>query len=273
MNIYKSLRQKNGLTQVELAKKLNINQATVSKWEKGKSIPDIMTLKDLSNLFEVSIETLLVFNANNAEQKKIEDLTPQQTFMIGEKIKEYRKKRDLSQRDFAKLLKVANGTISLWENNLRVPDLDTIKDISAVLEVPIHELLGLENTAKNQEIPEVSTSSLKHNQIKELRKEKNITQNQLATAIGVSRSSVAMWETNNTQPDFDLIKKLADYFGVSIDYILGYEIKPTEQKENLELTSQEKVVIEKLKKLSNNNLQKVLGYIDGLLSAQEEPGE
>ena len=193
--------------------------------------------------------------------------------MLGEKIKEYRKKRSLSQRDFASLLNVANGTISLWENNLRVPDLDIIKNISTVLEVPIHELLELENTAEKQDIPVVSTSSLKHNQIKELRKEKNITQNQLAAAIGVSRSSVAMWETNNTQPDFDLIKKLADYFGVSIDYLLGYEIKPTEQKENLEITSQEKVVIEKIKKLSNNNLQKVFGYIDGLLSTQEKPEE
>ena len=82
MNIYKSLRQKSGLTQVELAKRLNVNQATVSKWEKGKSVPDIVTLKDLSNLFEVSIETLLGYNTTNAEKKEVSELTPQQKILL-----------------------------------------------------------------------------------------------------------------------------------------------------------------------------------------------
>lgn len=47
--------------------------------------------------------------------------------MIGENIKKIRIKSNLSQREFAKLLNVANGTISMWENNLRTPDLQTIK--------------------------------------------------------------------------------------------------------------------------------------------------
>ena len=59
MNIYKQLRLKKNLTQIELSDKLNVTQATISKWEKGKSIPDIMTLKTLAEFFNVSIEYLL----------------------------------------------------------------------------------------------------------------------------------------------------------------------------------------------------------------------
>lgn len=70
MNIYQELRNKKHLTQVELSKKLNVNQATISKWEKGKSIPDIMMLKALSDFYGVSIEYLL--NNGGSLEKKSE---------------------------------------------------------------------------------------------------------------------------------------------------------------------------------------------------------
>ena len=59
MNIFKKLRTKKNITQVELAKKLNVTQTTISKWEKGKSIPDIMRLKTLSDFYGVQIECFL----------------------------------------------------------------------------------------------------------------------------------------------------------------------------------------------------------------------
>lgn len=59
MNIFKELRTKKNLTQLELAQMLNINQATVSKWEQDKSIPDVMMLKTLSEFYSVPIELLL----------------------------------------------------------------------------------------------------------------------------------------------------------------------------------------------------------------------
>ena len=70
--------------------------------------------------------------------------------MLGEKIKTYRKKNKLSQSDLASLLNVANGTISMWESNLRKPDIDTIKKLSEILYIPINELLESE---KSNRIP------------------------------------------------------------------------------------------------------------------------
>ena len=53
------LRKKNNLTQDELAEKLYITRQAVSRWESGETIPNIDTLKSLSKLFNVSINTLL----------------------------------------------------------------------------------------------------------------------------------------------------------------------------------------------------------------------
>ena len=55
-----ALQQKNaGLTQVGLAEKLNYSDKAVSKWKRGDSMPDILTLVQLSELFEVSVDDLL----------------------------------------------------------------------------------------------------------------------------------------------------------------------------------------------------------------------
>lgn len=53
------LREKSGMSQDELAEKLFVTRQAVSRWETGKTTPDIDTLKKLSNLFDVSINTLL----------------------------------------------------------------------------------------------------------------------------------------------------------------------------------------------------------------------
>ena len=63
--------------------------------------------------------------------------------------------------------------------------------------------------------------------LKEIRQSKKISQQKLADKIGVSRSTIAMWETGGSQPDNDNLKILADYFQVSTDYLLGNSPKET----------------------------------------------
>ena len=53
------LRAKKGLSQEELAEKIFVTRQAVSRWETGETIPNIDTLKLLSGLFDVSINTLL----------------------------------------------------------------------------------------------------------------------------------------------------------------------------------------------------------------------
>ena len=53
-----ALRTKNGLSQDELAEKIHVTRQAVSRWETGETIPNTETLKLLSKLFDVSINTL-----------------------------------------------------------------------------------------------------------------------------------------------------------------------------------------------------------------------
>ncbi|MCL2570791.1 MAG: helix-turn-helix domain-containing protein [Defluviitaleaceae bacterium] len=55
------------------------------------------------------------------------------------------------------------------------------------------------------------------------RREKGITQDQLAQFIGVTKASVSKWETGQSYPDITLLPQLAAYFNISIDELMGYE--------------------------------------------------
>ena len=59
--------------------------------------------------------------------------------------------------------------------------------------------------------------------LKELRKEKNLTQAELAEKVGVSNRSISRWENGMTMPDFDLLIELADFYEVDVREILDGE--------------------------------------------------
>ena len=66
--------------------------------------------------------------------------------------------------------------------------------------------------------------------IKRLRLQKQITQEQLSVAMGVSCAAVSKWERENTLPDISLLPLLANYFGVSIDELMGYNAARIERE-------------------------------------------
>lgn len=60
-------------------------------------------------------------------------------------------------------------------------------------------------------------------QIAGLRRERKITQEELAGFLGVTKAAVSKWETGQTMPDILLLPQLANYFGITIDELIGYE--------------------------------------------------
>ena len=59
--------------------------------------------------------------------------------------------------------------------------------------------------------------------IRELRTAKNISQVELAEALGVTKQSVSNWENDNIQPSIEMLMRLAGFFSVSTDYLLGFD--------------------------------------------------
>lgn len=81
---------------------------------------------------------------------------------------------------------------------------------------------GQERSGKASEYIDMSNIHLSEN-ILRLRREKGITQEELAKFIGVTKASVSKWETGLSMPDIMLLPQLATFFDVTVDEMLGYE--------------------------------------------------
>ncbi len=69
--------------------------------------------------------------------------------------------------------------------------------------------------------------------LKELRNKLGLSQTQLANQIGIAQNTLSQYEKGTRQPDHETLKKLADYFDVSIDYLLGRD--ETTQKKGVKI--------------------------------------
>ncbi len=72
--------------------------------------------------------------------------------------------------------------------------------------------------------------------LKELRKEKNITQEQLAEEMGVSRRTVSRWETGTNMPDMDILIDISDFYGVDLREILDGERRDNQVNKEMKET-------------------------------------
>lgn len=82
--------------------------------------------------------------------------------------------------------------------------------------------------------------------LKLLRAEKNISQQQLADVVGVSQQSINKYENHSVEPDIDTLIRISDFFSVSVDFLIGrtdVRIIPSNMTE-YSLTNKEKDVID-----------------------------
>ena len=70
-------------------------------------------------------------------------------------------------------------------------------------------------------------------QIRQLRQSRNMSQVELAKVLGVTKQSVSNWENDNIQPSIDMLIKIASFFSVSTDYLLGLENRKFIEVSNL----------------------------------------
>ncbi|AEM79783.1 helix-turn-helix domain-containing protein [Thermoanaerobacter wiegelii] len=124
--------------------------------------------------------------------------------------------------------------------------------------------------------------------LKELRKEKNLTQEDLAKILGISRSTIAGYETERKEPDYETLKKIADFFNVSIDYLLGRTDIRSPVDEITEAVSDDpellefwnelkdredlKLLFKQTKKLSPKEIKQIIRIIKAI-EEEEDKGE
>ena len=86
------------------------------------------------------------------------------------------------------------------------------------------------------------------NRIREIRKAKGLTMKQLGDAIGLAESTISHYEKSRRQPPNDTVFKLADFFGVTVGYLLGVEDSSPSlsEKDNRDIAKDLEALMEKL---------------------------
>ncbi len=98
--------------------------------------------------------------------------------------------------------------------------------------------------------------------LKELRKSQHLTQEEFAKEIGISRDTYKNYEQERTQMPYQMLIKIADFYNISLDFLLG------RQNKNLiftdSLSPEKKELINMIKNLNDDETLIVIGYISKL---------
>lgn len=101
--------------------------------------------------------------------------------------------------------------------------------------------------------------------IKIIREENQLSQIDFAKLFNVSNTTVSQWESGKRQPDYTALIKIADYFNVSVDYLLGrtnQRAEKTEQKQNINVD--ENIDVEKIFIAAHDESGKPVPATEGL---------
>lgn len=109
--------------------------------------------------------------------------------------------------------------------------------------------------------------------IRKLRSDAQITMNELAKALGVSKSRINMWENAGTVPKEDILVRISKYFNVSIDYLLGNDEMEGKEPDNEKL----EILQRGLEKLDDKELDKAKDVLkavfDDIFANEEDYGD
>lgn len=104
------------------------------------------------------------------------------------------------------------------------------------------------------------------NKLREIRKNKKLTQVEVGKILGMTQSTYQTYENDRAVPSIDNLIKLADYYHVSLDYLVGRVWRD----EIGYLTPEQRECVEDIKRLTEINLFKATAYVKGLIAGQEE---
>ena len=110
--------------------------------------------------------------------------------------------------------------------------------------------------------------------LKQIRKERGVKQTTLCAALGIAQSTLSSWENSIYEPDQNTTLKLADYFGVTVDYLLGRDepsLTPTPAPTDNTITEERLRALgidtDKLENLSDEQLSVIRTTLSALLDS------
>lgn len=106
------------------------------------------------------------------------------------------------------------------------------------------------------------------NILRELRTKKGVYQKDVAKYLGVDRTTYVKYERGDSEPSIDIIKKLANYFDVTVDFLVGEEKKVNTLDE--QLSGIEFALYGEIHDLTDDEKQDILSYVKFKKSQRQE---
>lgn len=132
--------------------------------------------------------------------------------VFAEQLKTLRKINGLTQKELAEKLKIKQNSYSDWENGKSEPNIEMLVRIADYFDVSLDYLMG----GKMKNITEEFSLCLK-----KIRMKRKLSQKQIAEELKISQQQYSKWEGGISTPNAETLVRLADYFDVSVDYLLG----------------------------------------------------
>lgn len=102
------------------------------------------------------------------------------------------------------------------------------------------------------------------NNLKVLRENANLTQRDCALVLGIPKTTFCYYEQGKSEPDFQTLFKIANYFNCSIDYLLGHQTQGILHLDSL--TQSQRKLVELIQKLNNEQVLVAIGYFSEMLN-------
>lgn len=157
MNRIKQLRKENNLTQMELAKRLNMSDAIITMYENGKRTPSIEALVKLSQIFNCSVDYLLGIDDEEKDMPRKTEFKKS----LGRRLRNLREQNDMTQDELGEKLNLSSKTISSFETGYNEPDGETLVMLANMYNVSTDYLLG--NTINKNPVQQLNSKLSKLN--------------------------------------------------------------------------------------------------------------
>ena len=218
----------NNISQLELANAIDITQSTLSRNINGVHRPKAEIVEKIANYFGVSVDYLL--NTNSGKTK----------------LRELREEKRLSLRQVASDLNISFSNLASIERGEVKLHEETAKTFANYYGVSIDYLLGF-----NEETRKI----LIGDKIKKLREDAHVSQIELSQKINVGNKTLSDYERNISQPSLQTLLDIANFFNVSVDYLLGRDTEMNSGKDKLI-----KELNDNVKLLSSEQLKEILDF-------------
>ncbi|WLD28620.1 helix-turn-helix protein [Clostridioides difficile] len=142
--------------------------------------------------------------------------------VLSDRLKLLREEKGVMQKEIANYLNITTSAYGFYEQGKRTPTPEMLSSLAEYFGTTVDYLIGrYDNKASSISSKTSCSNILFQKRLKELRAEKNMTQEDVANKLNLTKSAYGYYEQGKTVPDAYMLSSLAEIFNVTTDYLLG----------------------------------------------------